>query len=69
MYLIWSFEHNGWWAPNRNGYVPDVARAGGYDDDDAHEIVAGANIGTINEALVPITVGMGDTLHPAHRQP
>src|SRR5690242_18633357 len=28
--LIWSFEHNGWWAPRESGYVENVADAGLY---------------------------------------
>ena len=56
MYWIWSFEHNGWWAPAKAGYVPDVARAGIYNSKEAHQIVENAMLGGhINEALVPVT--------------
>lgn len=50
--LIWSFEHNGWWAPGRQGYVSDVDAAGRYFLAEARQIVEIANIAAINEAIV-----------------
>jgi hypothetical protein len=29
-YLIWSFEHDGWWGPGEWGYVKHQAEAGRY---------------------------------------
>lgn len=40
IYLIWSFEHRQWWAPNRAGYVSIVEQAGRYTPDDVAEILA-----------------------------
>lgn len=28
MYLIWSYEHNAWWKPNRWGYTTNIKEAG-----------------------------------------
>lgn len=39
-YLIWSFEHRGWWAPNKYGYKHTVAEAGRYSAEEAVEIIA-----------------------------
>lgn len=43
-WLIWSNEHNSWWAPSRRGYVNDVRFAGRYSFEEAVEIVRSANI-------------------------
>jgi hypothetical protein len=53
-YLIWSFEHNAWWAPAATGYVSDAARAGRYSLAGAEHICRRANIAAINEAIVPL---------------
>ena len=39
LYLIWSFEHNAFWAANRDGYTRDAGRAGMYRQDIAVQIV------------------------------
>lgn len=54
-WLIWSNEHNQWWAPFGNGYVAERAMAGRFTFDHALEIVADANRGLThapNEAMV-----------------
>ena len=38
-YVIWSFEHDAWWAPREQGYVRDLASAGRYEAADAGRIV------------------------------
>ena len=38
-YVIWSFEHNQWWAPNRQGYVSSLKNAGTYSREEAAMIV------------------------------
>lgn len=43
MYLIWSFEHNAWWAPNSRGYTTDVKVAGLYGKEEAERICENAN--------------------------
>lgn len=61
-YLIWSFEHGGWWGPAHIGYYPNRADAGIYSEREAVDIVTRANIITINEALVPITHALGEDI-------
>ena len=63
-YLIWSFEHGGWWRPGRVGYTTKLAEAGRYGHDQAVAILQQANIITINEAMVPITHAIGDDIIP-----
>lgn len=38
-YVIWSFEHRMWWAPDRAGYTPSLELAGRYTAKEAGEIV------------------------------
>lgn len=44
-YLIWSNEHNSWWAPNRLGYIQNIMLAGLYTRQEAMEIVKDATLG------------------------
>lgn len=54
-FLIWSFEHDGWWAPNGRGYTKEIAEAGIYDFGEAFDICVKANAyGPIYEAMVPV---------------
>jgi hypothetical protein len=57
LYLIWSFEHRRWWAPDEWGYTKNIAMAGRYSLERAVEICLNANINTANEAIVPIPTG------------
>jgi hypothetical protein len=50
--LIWSFEHNGWWAPGESGYVENVENAGLYELARAIAICERAVIAHCNEAIV-----------------
>lgn len=43
LWLIWSFEHNGWWCPHERGYTSDLNRAGTYSFEKAFDIVTHAN--------------------------
>lgn len=43
-WLIWSIEHNAWWGTNRIGYTKSRKLAGRYSEQDAADIVHGANI-------------------------
>lgn len=57
LWLIWSMEHRGWWAPDHKGYVMSRVDAGRYSYDDALAIVRGANrhkdpMGIPNEAMI-----------------
>ncbi len=52
MYLIFSFEHLAYWAPNNRGYVHDVKNAGLYTKSQAETICRNANMhGAINEEM------------------
>lgn len=42
-YLIWSNEHNSWWAHNHQGYTDKAESAGRYSHKEALEICNGAN--------------------------
>jgi hypothetical protein len=42
-YLVWSFEHNAWWAPAQNGYVLEFKEAGRYGYQEAIQIMHQAN--------------------------
>ena len=52
-YVIWSFEHDAWWGPNRIGYELKLVAAGRYTKAEALAIEANANRylrhGAINE--------------------
>jgi len=37
-YVIWSNEHNSWWAPNRLGYSKSLKGAGIYTREEAIDI-------------------------------
>lgn len=38
-FVIWSFEHDTWWAANEQGYVRELENAGRYNASDAGRIV------------------------------
>ena len=39
LFLIWSWEHRAWWAPNHRGYTVNVDEAGRYTVEEAARIV------------------------------
>ena len=43
MYLVYSFEHNAWWAPYSMGYKDKVEEAGLYTREQAVRICRDAN--------------------------
>lgn len=51
-YVIWSFEHDAWWASGSWGYTPELAQAGRYSRAEADRIVANANIVAVNEVAM-----------------
>lgn len=58
-YLIWSFEHKGWWRENHSGYTTTQKLAGVYTYEEAIKICRGANYNLIkgefpNETMVPL---------------
>ena len=38
-YVIWSFEHEAWWRPNKRGYTDQLNEAGRYTAEEAGMIV------------------------------
>lgn len=53
MWLIWSIEHDAWWAPNRHGYTRDRILAGRYSQQEARAIVRDSNIAEFSECMIP----------------
>jgi hypothetical protein len=45
-WLVWSFEHNAWWAANSCGYTTGLLFAGLYTEAEAKEIEEGSSWGT-----------------------
>ena len=54
-YVIWSFEHDAWWGPGRMGYTSELAEAGRYTKAQADQIVAHANVVSINEVAISLS--------------
>ena len=50
-YLIWSYEHNSWWASGRSGYTCDLGQAGRYSAEEAGNIVTDSVM--MDELVVP----------------
>jgi hypothetical protein len=53
-YLIWSIEHEAWWAPNEMGYTTRLDDAGHYTEHDTIRILSRANAIEINECKIPL---------------
>ena len=53
-WVIWSFEHDAWWAPGRCGYVLELAQAGRYTEAEARDIEADANFVRQNEVALSL---------------
>jgi hypothetical protein len=53
-WLIFSHEHEVWWAPDEQGYTTDRDQAGRYDFDRALEICKESNVipGSVEETMV-----------------
>jgi len=58
-YLIWSYEHDGWWMPGGWGYTRELTDAGRFTQAEAEHIVAQANLVTINECIARYRHGDG----------
>lgn len=41
-YLIWAWDHEAWYRPNRAGYTTEVHQAGRYTKEEAGDIVTDA---------------------------
>lgn len=53
LYVIWSIEHDAWWAPGELGYVRDRSSAGLYEASRARAILRRANVVGVQEVLIP----------------
>jgi hypothetical protein len=54
-WVVWSFEHDGWWRLGSGGYTRLLAEAGRYTEAEAREIEQAANItGVVNEKALPL---------------
>lgn len=53
-FLLWSIEHDAWWAPNRIGYTRELHEAGRYPEAEARAIVKDANVVAFHEAAIPL---------------
>ena len=52
-WLIFSYEHDGFWKPNRMGYTKKFKEAGRYSEKEAEEICKAACIHLDKNSLVP----------------
>jgi hypothetical protein len=52
VFVIWSFEHDAWWGPDRTGYTRDLSQAGRYTEADASLIMLRANHLHLNELMM-----------------
>ena len=39
LFVIWSWKHRAWWAPDREGYTQHIGEAGRYSFEEASDIV------------------------------
>ena len=53
LFIIYSFEREMFWKANQRGYTKLETEAGKYTLDEALEICRSANIGKIQEAMIP----------------
>ena len=68
-YLIWSFKHDCWWAPNSRGYTPDIELAGRYSAHDAGEIVTNSILLESIAICEPIATEQGPPKFHPHYGP
>lgn len=61
-YVIWSFEHDGWWKPGGWGYTTALNEAGHYSQTEAERIVRDANVVTLEEKM--LTIEEAAAFHP-----
>ena len=58
-WLIWSFEHDGWWRANSQGYTKQQDLAGQYEFEEAYGICQRANLMLARGEFPMATSGKG----------
>jgi len=60
-WVIWSYEHDAWWAPSECGYTRELIVAGVYTEARAKEIEAKANehCQAVQEKAMPLDEALG----------
>jgi len=54
LFVIWSIQHQLWWAPGEAGYCGLVRDAGTYTRGHAERIVRAANLVKFHECMIPL---------------
>jgi hypothetical protein len=54
LFLIWSLEHDAWWAAGEIGYTRRLREAGRYPEARARKILKRANRRVVNECVIPV---------------
>lgn len=69
-YMIWSYEHNAWWAPEARGYTRNHMAAGNFTRDQALWHLSNSLVGgAMDEIIVPENLAMklgNPRYHPYH---
>lgn len=55
-YVIWSLEHDAWWAPDWCGYTRSLQEAGRYSEEESAKILRRANQFAVVEAAIGVTI-------------
>jgi len=58
-FVIYSFQHAAWWAPEERGYVSEIVQAGLYTEPHAREIVARMKLVQHRACAMPLTTAEG----------
>ena len=67
IYVIWSYEHKGWWKPNRWGYTSNLREARKYNEEEIKDILGVANYEKqINEVAIPMNCILEEITHDSN---
>ena len=66
-YVIWSFDHQAWWRPNRQGYTTKLAEAGRYSAEEAGQIVTDSIFLDEVAILEKLATSQGEPLYHPYR--
>ncbi len=59
-WVVWSFEHGGWWAANECGYHAHLLAAGLYTEARAKAIEERANVVRRHERAMPLATAIAE---------